>query len=84
MRYDLGTTAAAAAVARESGPVVMAALGDHGSIVPSLVLLREDGTWLVGDAAARRALVTFTRTDPEDLDPAHTQFAFDCAAETGN
>ena len=34
----------------------MATLGDHGSAVPSLVLRRDDGEWLVGEAAARRAI----------------------------
>jgi actin-like ATPase involved in cell morphogenesis len=51
---DLGTTFTAAAVDRD-GRVEMATLGDRSAAVPSVILIREDGTVLTGDAAARRA-----------------------------
>ncbi|TCK26110.1 Hsp70 family protein [Pseudonocardia endophytica] len=51
---DLGTTFTAAAVERD-GRVEMATLGDRTAAVPSVVLLRGDGTVLTGDAADRRA-----------------------------
>jgi molecular chaperone DnaK len=51
---DLGTTFTAAAVAR-GGRVEMATLGDHTDAVPSVVLVRADGTVLTGGAAERRA-----------------------------
>jgi molecular chaperone DnaK len=51
---DLGTTFTAAAVARD-GRVEMATLGDHTDAVPSVVLVRDDGTVLTGGAAERRA-----------------------------
>jgi actin-like ATPase involved in cell morphogenesis len=50
---DLGTTFTAAAVARD-GHVEMAPLGDRSSAVPSVVLVRADGSSLTGDAADRR------------------------------
>ena len=53
---DLGTTFTAAAVARD-GRVEMATLGDHTDAVPSVVLIRDDGTVLTGGAAERRATV---------------------------
>ena len=53
---DLGTTFTAAAVARD-GRVEMATLGDHTDAVPSVVLIRDDGTVLTGEAAERRATV---------------------------
>jgi molecular chaperone DnaK len=53
---DLGTTFTAAAVARD-GRVEMATLGDHTDAVPSVVLIRDDGTVLTGWAAERRATV---------------------------
>jgi actin-like ATPase involved in cell morphogenesis len=52
---DLGTTFTAAAVARD-GRVEMATLGDHTDAVPSVVLVRDDGTVLTGGAAERRAM----------------------------
>jgi molecular chaperone DnaK len=52
---DLGTTFTAAAVARD-GRVEMATLGDHTDAVPSVVLIRDDGTVLTGNAAERRAI----------------------------
>ena len=51
---DLGTTFTAAAVERD-GRVEMVTLGDRSAAVPSVVLLRDDGTVLTGDAADRRA-----------------------------
>src|SRR5262245_41623117 len=50
---DLGTTFTAAAVSR-SGRVDIVGMGNHTSAIPSTVLLRDDGTLLVGDAATRR------------------------------
>jgi molecular chaperone DnaK len=46
---DLGTTNSLAAAVTEHGPEALREPGD-GAIVPS-VLLREDGRWIVGDAA---------------------------------
>ncbi|GAA4925202.1 Hsp70 protein [Actinomycetospora succinea] len=51
---DLGTTFTAAAVDRD-GRVEMASLGDRAAAVPSVILIREDGAVLTGDAAERRA-----------------------------
>ena len=51
---DLGTTFTAAAVARD-GRIEMATLGDHTDAVPSVVLMRDDGTVLTGEVAERRA-----------------------------
>ncbi|MDD7968654.1 Hsp70 family protein [Actinomycetospora lemnae] len=51
---DLGTTFTAAAVDRD-GRVEMATLGDRAAAVPSVILIREDGAVLTGDAAERRA-----------------------------
>jgi DNA-binding beta-propeller fold protein YncE/actin-like ATPase involved in cell morphogenesis len=53
---DLGTTYTAAATWR-NGRTVMATLGSRASVIPSVVLLAGDGTFLTGDAANRRALV---------------------------
>jgi molecular chaperone DnaK (HSP70) len=44
---DLGTTFTAAAVARD-GRVEMATLADHTDAIPSIVLIRDDGTVLTG------------------------------------
>ncbi|MDN5920844.1 MAG: Hsp70 family protein, partial [Pseudonocardia sp.] len=52
---DLGTTFTAAAVERD-GRVEMVTLGDRTAAVPSVVLLRADGSVLSGDAADRRAV----------------------------
>ncbi len=52
---DLGTTYTAAAVHRGS-ETTMVALGSRSAAVPSIVLLRADGTVLTGEAAERRAL----------------------------
>jgi molecular chaperone DnaK len=53
---DLGTTYTAAAVWRE-GRAEICALGTRSAAVPSVLLVREDGTVLTGEAAARRAVV---------------------------
>jgi cell division ATPase FtsA len=55
---DLGTTYTAAAVARDDR-VEVATLGNHSTAVASVVWVGEQGDFLVGDAAQRRAL-----TDP--------------------
>ena len=52
---DLGTTFTAAASWRH-GRVEVASLGSRTAAVPSVVLVREDGTVLVGEAASRRGL----------------------------
>lgn len=52
---DLGTTFSGAAIARD-GRAEMVALAHNTSTVPSVLFLREDGTFLVGDAAIRRGL----------------------------
>ncbi|MGH9211065.1 MAG: Hsp70 family protein [Acidimicrobiales bacterium] len=51
---DLGTTYTAAAVARD-GRAEVVALGYRATSVPTVVFLAEDGRFLVGDAAERRA-----------------------------
>ena len=52
---DLGTTYTAAAVFRD-GAATIFTLGTRNAAIPSVVLLREDGTILTGDAAERRAM----------------------------
>lgn len=51
---DLGTTYSAAAVHRD-GRISVVTLGNRAASVPSVVLLREDGDILTGEAASRRA-----------------------------
>ena len=51
---DLGTTFVADALATDSR-VEMFTLGDRTVVTPAVVYLREDGTLVSGDAAARRA-----------------------------
>ncbi len=53
---DLGTTFTAAAVA-EGSTATMVGLGDRALQVPSVLALQEDGTFLCGEAAERRARV---------------------------
>jgi len=54
---DVGTTFTSAATCRRrDGPAEVVALGDRASVIPSVVFLRPDGEWLVGDAARRRAV----------------------------
>ncbi|MCA1841760.1 MAG: Hsp70 family protein, partial [Actinobacteria bacterium] len=52
---DLGTTFSASAVAR-GGRAEIVSLGHHAATVPSVLFLRGDGTFLVGEAAGRRGL----------------------------
>jgi molecular chaperone DnaK (HSP70) len=52
---DLGTTFVAAALANDTR-VEMFTLGDRTVVTPAVVYLREDGTLVSGDAAARRAV----------------------------
>jgi actin-like ATPase involved in cell morphogenesis len=58
---DLGTTYTAAAVCRD-GKAEIARLGSHTPSIPSVVLLREDGEVLTGEAAERRAI-----TEPQRI-----------------
>jgi molecular chaperone DnaK len=53
---DLGTTYSAAATWRGDRPS-MVSLGSRTATIPSVVLLREDGELLTGEAAERRAVV---------------------------
>ncbi|GAA0445867.1 hypothetical protein Aca07nite_03860 [Actinoplanes capillaceus] len=52
---DLGTTYTAAATWRD-GHAEIVPLGSHSAAIPSVVLLREDETFLTGEAASRRGL----------------------------
>ncbi|MDQ1391769.1 MAG: molecular chaperone DnaK, partial [Acidimicrobiaceae bacterium] len=52
---DVGTTFSAAAVASD-GRVEVVSLGHHAAAVPSVLFLRDDGSFLVGDAAVRRGM----------------------------
>ena len=52
---DLGTTFTAAATWRD-GHAEIAPLGSRSSAIPSVVLLREDETFMTGEAAERRAI----------------------------
>jgi molecular chaperone DnaK (HSP70) len=52
---DLGTTAAAAAVA-DGGRVDVAPLGDRSLVMPSVVYVRDDGALVPGNAAAEYAV----------------------------
>ncbi|GIW20002.1 MAG: hypothetical protein KatS3mg065_0298 [Chloroflexota bacterium] len=61
---DLGTTYSAAAVA-EAGRVEVFGLGTVAPAIPSVVVLRDDGEVLVGEAAERRAITEPTRTARE-------------------
>jgi actin-like ATPase involved in cell morphogenesis len=61
---DLGTTFTAAAVARE-GRADIVSLGHASAVVPSVVLVRDDGEILVGEAAERRASSEPTRVARE-------------------
>ncbi len=55
---DLGTTFTAAAITR-GGHAEVVTLGSKAAAIPSVVFLKEDGSFLVGEAAIRRAA-----TDP--------------------
>ncbi len=61
---DLGTTYSAAAVA-ESDSAEIFQLGTSMAPIPSVVLLRDDGTVLTGEAAQRRSLFESGRTARE-------------------
>jgi actin-like ATPase involved in cell morphogenesis len=61
---DLGTTFTAAAI-EEGGRAEVVQLGDHAPQIPSAVFVREDGTLLVGEAAARRGAVQPDRMERE-------------------
>lgn len=52
---DVGTTFTAAAV-RRAGRTSLLPLGQHGAEIPSVLFLRENGTFAVGEAAERRGL----------------------------
>src|SRR4051812_45393570 len=52
---DLGTSSVKVAIARASG-VEMFALGDRTVVSPAVVYVREDGSIITGDAAARCSL----------------------------
>jgi len=54
---DLGTTATAAAVCRD-GRAEIVPLGGAAAVIPSVVFAKEDGSALVGDAAARQAALS--------------------------
>ncbi|MEX1007761.1 MAG: Hsp70 family protein [Acidimicrobiia bacterium] len=58
---DLGTTFTAAAINR-NGRVEMVSLGQHTSVIPSMVFLRETDEMLIGEPAERRGA-----TDPARL-----------------
>ena len=62
---DLGTTYSAAAVCRDGGPVEVCTLGTTSQSIPTVVVLREDGEILTGEAAERRAPSEPTRTARE-------------------
>jgi molecular chaperone DnaK len=51
---DIGTTYTAAAVWRD-GRCDVASLGNRAPTIPTVLFLRDDGTVLIGEAAARRA-----------------------------
>ncbi len=53
---DLGTTFTAAAVARD-GRLEMVLLGGAESVIPSLILLREDGSYTIGHVAEQQGAV---------------------------
>ncbi|MEU0885652.1 Hsp70 family protein [Lentzea sp. NPDC005914] len=52
---DIGTTYTAAALWRD-GRVETVPLGDRANAVPSVLFLRQDGTMMIGDAAAHRGI----------------------------
>lgn len=62
---DIGTTFTAAAT-RRGDRVEVVPLGDSGAqVVPTVLYLREDGQWLVGEAALRRGARDPTRLTRE-------------------
>ena len=62
---DVGTTYSAAAMSRDANPVEVCTLGTTSQSIPSVVVLREDGEILTGEAAERRAPGEPTRTARE-------------------
>lgn len=58
---DLGTTFTAAAVCQPGGQPSMVSLGASGYAIPSVLFLRDDGTFLVGEGAEMRATADPTR-----------------------
>jgi len=52
---DIGTTYTAAAVWR-AGHAEIVPLGSHSAAIPTVVLLRSDGSFLTGESASRRGL----------------------------
>ena len=58
---DLGTTYTAAAVAH-GGKLDLVGLGNRAPVIPSVVLVREHGSLLIGDAAMRRSI-----TEPDHV-----------------
>ena len=62
---DVGTTFTAAAVWRRRDRRAEAVLGDHANTIPSVLYLRADGAWLVGESpptGARSASPTAARS----------------------
>ncbi len=57
---DFGTTFTAAAVQRTGEPVELVTLGENGVAAASVVFVAPDGSYVMGDAAIRRAV-----TDPD-------------------
>lgn len=55
LSVDLGTTFTAAAVCPVGGTPTMLALGSSGYSVPSVLFLRDDGTFLAGESAELRS-----------------------------
>jgi actin-like ATPase involved in cell morphogenesis len=53
---DLGTTFTAAAVIEAGSSPEMVSLGSSGAVIPSVVLLRDDGTIATGHAAVQRGV----------------------------
>ena len=62
---DIGTTFSAAAVQVDDGAVELINLGGRAPAIPSVILTREDGVVLVGDAAEARAIADPTRVARE-------------------
>ncbi len=58
---DLGTTFTAAAVCQPGGRPEMISLGSSSYGIPSVLVLREDGTFLIGEAAEMKATSDPTR-----------------------
>ncbi len=62
---DLGTTYTAAAISRPNGTTEMLGLGTRSLMIPSVVLVRDDGEILVGESAERRAATEPSRVARE-------------------